>query len=103
MSTLQVSVKRQVKFSLLHFIFKNKHCVKKSSYGVFSGPYFPTFGLNTDNLYFSVFRPNAGKYRSEKTPYLDTFHAVKESDTSNGLSFIFFGICFRKRRAQKRK
>ena len=31
-------------------------------YGVFSGPYFP------------VFSPNAGKYRPEKAPYLDTFH-----------------------------
>ena len=26
---------------------------------------------------WSVFSPNAGKYRPEKTPYLDTFHAVK--------------------------
>ena len=33
-------------------------------YGVFSGPYFPAFGLNT------------GKYGPEKTPYLDTFHTV---------------------------
>ena len=32
--------------------------------GVFCGPYFPTFGLNTRN------------YGLEKTPYLDTFHAV---------------------------
>ena len=24
----------------------------------------------------SVFSPNKGKYRPEKTPYLDTFHAV---------------------------
>ena len=30
----------------------------------FSGPYFPVFGLNS------------GKYRPEKTPYLNTFHAV---------------------------
>ena len=35
-----------------------------SKYEVFSGPYFPVFGLN------------AGKYGTEKTPYLDTFHAV---------------------------
>ena len=35
-----------------------------SKYGVFSGPYFP------------VFSPNTGKYRPEKIPYLDTFHAV---------------------------
>ena len=35
-----------------------------SKYGVFSGPYFP------------VFSPNTGKYEPEKTPFLDTFHAV---------------------------
>ena len=35
-----------------------------SKYEVFSGPYFPVFGLNTE------------KYGPEKTPYLDTFHAV---------------------------
>ena len=27
-------------------------------------------------MYLSVFSPNAGKYRPEKTPYLDTFHTV---------------------------
>ena len=37
---------------------------KKSKDGVFPGPYFPVVGLNT------------GKYGPEKTPYLDTFHAV---------------------------
>ena len=37
-----------------------------SKYGVLSGPYFPTFGLNT------------GKYGPGKTPYLDTFHSVLE-------------------------
>ena len=36
---------------------------KVSKCGVFSGPYFPVFGLNT------------GKYRP-KTLYLDNFHAV---------------------------
>ena len=35
-----------------------------SKYEVFSTPYFPVFGLHT------------GKYGPEKTPYLDTFHAV---------------------------
>ena len=34
---------------------------KVSKYGVFSGLYFPVFGLNT------------GKYGPENTPYLDTF------------------------------
>ena len=37
---------------------------KLSRYGVFSGPCFP------------VFSPNTGKFGPEKTPYLDTFHAV---------------------------
>ena len=37
-----------------------------SKYGVISGPYFPVFGLNT------------GKYGPERTPYLNTFHAVKQ-------------------------
>ena len=40
----------------------------------FSGPYFPVVGLNKD-IYF-VFSLTTGKYVPEKTPYLDTFHAV---------------------------
>ena len=36
------------------------HCVKSDFYG----PCFPVFGMNTDI------------YGPEKTPYLDTFHAV---------------------------
>ena len=43
---------------------------KVSKYGVFSGLYFPAFGLNTDQ--------NVEKYGPEKTPYLDTFHTVEE-------------------------
>ena len=43
---------------------------------IFSGPYFPAFGLNTER--YSVFSPNAGKYGPVKTPYLDTFHAVHD-------------------------
>ena len=37
---------------------------KVSKYGIFSGPYFPSFGLNME------------KYGPGKTPYLDTFRAV---------------------------
>ena len=37
---------------------------KVPKYGVFSGPYFSVFVLNT------------GKYRPEKAPYLGTFHEV---------------------------
>ena len=57
-------------------------------YGVFSGPYFPAFGLNKeryavrrDTEYLSIFSPNAGNYGPEKTPSLDTFHAVCFSST----------------------
>ena len=32
--------------------------------------------IRRDKEYLSVFSPNAGKYGTEKTPYLDTFHAV---------------------------
>ena len=39
--------------------------VKSVQYQVFSRLHFPVFGLNT------------GKYGPEKTPYLETFHAVK--------------------------
>ena len=45
-----------------------------SKYGVFSSPYFPAFGLNTER--YSVFSRNAREYGPEKTPYLYTFHAV---------------------------
>ena len=41
-----------------------------SRYGIFSGPYFPIFELNTE------ISPNTGKYGPEKNPYLDTFHEV---------------------------
>ena len=52
------------------------HAARKvSKYGVFSGPYFPVFGLNT------------GKYGSEKTPYLDNFQAISGYD---------YGIFYRK-------
>ena len=47
-----------------------------SKYRVFYGPYFPAFGLN---IFVSLrIQSECGKIgRPEKTPYLDTFHAVK--------------------------
>ena len=52
-------------YSLKNFYnLKLIHCVKSVQIRIFSGPYFPAFGLNR------------GKYGPEKTPYLDTFHAV---------------------------
>ena len=44
---------------------------------VFSGPYFPVFGLNSD-IYEVNLRIHSEykKIRARQTPYLDTFHAV---------------------------
>ena len=47
---------------------------KGSKYGVICGPYFPEFISNT------------GKCRLEKTPYLETFHAVR---------ILLFWNCYR--------
>ena len=52
------------------------HYVKSVQIRSFASPCFPAFGLNTEK--YSLFNPNAGKYGPEKTPYLDTFHAVME-------------------------
>ena len=43
-----------------------------SKYGVFSGPYFPVFGLNKE-IY-------SEKYGPEKTQYLHNFYAMLEND-----------------------
>ena len=51
------------KTSKLFKYFKDfKYCVKS---------------VQIRNIFWSVFTPNTGKYRPEKTPYLDTFQAVK--------------------------
>ena len=61
---------------------------KVSNNGVFSGLYFPAFGPNMER-YLSAFSPNTGKYVTEKTPYLDTFHAVKVVDLIQKISLTF--------------
>ena len=61
--TLRLSRKRD-KNRLSDRHFNTFFPEKVSKDGVFSGPYFPVFSLN------------ARKYGPEKTPYLDTFHAV---------------------------
>ena len=43
-----------------------------------------------DTKYLSVFSPNAGKYRPEKTPYLDTFHTVDMKNTLNVLLLCLY-------------
>ena len=60
--------------STLIAYWKNATMWKVSKHGVFSGPYFPVFGLNKEIT--GKYGVNAGKYGTEKTPYLDTFHAL---------------------------
>ena len=67
--------------SVLPFLWALSACLstawKVSKYGVFSGPYFPAFRLNTKRYVVSLrIQSECGKYGPEKTPRLDTFHAV---------------------------
>ena len=54
------------------------YCVRSVRIWSFSGPYFPTFALNTER-YGASFRVQSecGKMRTRKTPNTDIFHAVK--------------------------
>ena len=63
-----------------------KHTLREvSKYGVFTGPYFPVFGLNKEfySVNLSVFILNTGKYGPEKTPYMDIFHVMIYMDREN--------------------
>ena len=43
--------------------------------------------VQIQSFFWSVFSPNTGKYGPEKTPYLDTFHAVIHSANFDSLTF----------------
>ena len=62
--------------SYLGIVYTQRGKCQKS----FSGRYFPVFALNTEiysvNLRIKSEYRNIGKYGPEKTPYLDSFHAV---------------------------
>ena len=60
---------------------------KVPKYAVFSGPYFPVVGLNTE--IYSVFSSNKGKQGPEKTLYLDTFHAKQFMIISNQFYYLY--------------
>ena len=50
---------------------------KVSKYGVFSGPYFSAFGLNTERYGVSLrIQSECGKMQTRITPNTDTFYAV---------------------------
>ena len=53
------------------------HCVKNVRFRSFSGPYCPTFGLNTERYSVSLcIQCKCGKIRTRKTTSTDTFQAV---------------------------
>ena len=52
------------------------HCVKSVCIRSFSGPYFPTFGLNTERYRISPIQSERGKILTGETPDTNTFHAV---------------------------
>ena len=50
------------------------HCVKCIRIRIFSGPYFPAFGLNTGRHSVSLrIQPECRKIRTRITPSTDTF------------------------------
>ena len=57
---------------------KAVHCFKSIHIQRFSGPYLPTFGLNTERYGVSLhIQSEFGKMRTRKTPNTDTFQALK--------------------------
>ena len=53
------------------------HCVKSVRIRSYSGPHFPTIGLNTERYGVSLhIQSEYGKMRTRITPNMDTFHAV---------------------------
>ena len=75
---------------LITQLIEYTHCVKSVQIWVFFCSAFSRIRTEYGEiLSLSVFSPNAGKYGPEKTPYLDTFHAVLLKQTSNSSSYIF--------------
>ena len=78
-------------------ILRIEQYIYKVTYGATSEPSI-NFPLNNQvksvlirSFFWSVFSPNTGKYGPEKTPYLDTFHAVN-------LAFLMI-ICAMKKKS----
>ena len=61
-----------------------------SKYEVFSGPYFPAFGLNTERYGLSLrIQSECGKMGTRIAPNMDTFYAVHVKRF-----FLLFLYCF---------
>ena len=66
--------------TLIHIakVFSLRHCVKSVRIRSFSGPYFPSFGLNTERYGASLrIQFECGEIRTRITSNTDTFYAVK--------------------------
>ena len=57
-------------------VLNNYTAWEVSKYGIFSGPYFPVFGMNTR------------KYGPQKTPYLNTFQSAKDYKFGRKLHYL---------------
>ena len=69
----------QLSHSAITLFFYKKHFSLREmcSYSELSGPYFSTFGLNTERYAASLpIQSECGKIRTRKTPNTDTFYAV---------------------------
>ena len=65
------------------------NCVKKVRIRSYSGPYFPTFGLNTERYCLSLrIRSECGKIRTGITPNKDTFYAVLNINVLDIFAYI---------------
>ena len=64
----------------------HKHCVKSILIWSYSGPHFPTFGMNTVRY---CIQSECGKMRTRITPNLDTSYAVKTAYSNKYQIFAF--------------
>ena len=66
------------------------HCVKSVRVRSFSGPYFPTFELNTERYSVPLrIQSEFGKMRNRKIPNTETFHAVFEFNKNILKTFLY--------------
>ena len=63
-----------MKLNLQSTYFYTYHCVKSVRIRSYSGPYFPAFGLNTEDTVSLRIQSECGKIRTRITPNTDTFH-----------------------------
>ena len=73
------------------------HCVESIRIRSFSGPYFPTFGLNTERYQVSLrIQFECEKLWTRKTVNTGTFHAVVNWVDSRITTFLLLQIYFQK-------